>query len=138
MKDEKNAAYNWNLSSDIAVGTKNRKPQIVIRVNGGTHLNAALAKNSDLYDKEYVKAKKLDSPNNIIVGLIFSNKEEVGKTVKLGWSKDDEGNKKNAGFSGKAMFQNAGVNLKKGPFKIEPKIQDYEGNKIFILEIPKS
>ncbi len=64
--------------------------------------------------------------------MTFLENEE-DDTFKLAWGKD----KKNAGFSGRSILSESGVDLKKFPVSIEPKVQDYNNKKIFVLEFNK-
>ena len=125
--------YNWKKAEVIKVGVRGNKPKITLRKSGGVHLNSAFIRDKNLQNMEYVKALIIKDEKKIAIGLIFSDKK-TENSLKLAFGKD----KKNAGFSGRSIFTEAGFDYKKkAPLHFEPKTEDYEGGKIFVIELLK-
>lgn len=126
-------AYSWNNANVVIVGTRSRKPKVTIRRAGGVHLNSALIREYNLQDKQYVKALILKEEKKVVIGFIFLDKKEEN-TLKLAFGKEN----KNAGFSGRSIFTEAGFDTeKRAPVSFEPKVENYEGDRIFIIELKK-
>jgi len=124
--------HQWEKAETIEIGIRNIKPLILIRKNGGVHLNSALVRKYNLHNK-YVEVKILSEENKSIIGFVFTDKKR-DNLLTLAFGKD----KKNASFSGRSIFTKAKFDVKrKAPISIEPKIEEYEGNKIFVIELKK-
>jgi len=123
--------YNWNKSEIVKVGIRGDKPKIMIRKAGSVHLNSSFVRENNIQDKKYVRALIIKEKEGVIIGLIFLDKKEEN-TLKLAFGKE----KKNAGFSGRSIFTAAGFNTeKKAPVSFEPRVEEYQGNKIFVFEL---
>ena len=125
--------YNWDKAQVAKVGARSKEERVIIRANGTFHLNSAFIRNNDIISKKYVKALIIKGEDKTAIGLVFLNKEEKGESLTLAWGK----NKINAGFSGRSILSEAKINLPEKSIILPPKIQEYNDDKIYVIELKK-
>jgi hypothetical protein len=125
--------HNWDKAEVIRVGIRGKKPKITVRRRGWVHLNSAFIRESGIQDKKCVKALIIKEDKKVSIGFLFLDKKE-DNTLSLAFGKE----KKNAGFSGRNVFSEAGIDTdRKVKLKFDPKTEDYKGEKIYVIELKK-
>lgn len=120
----------WNKAIVARVGVRKREPKLIISKVGGVRLNPAFVRLNELKGKKYVKTRIFNMTTKVIIGFEFMNEKEE-ETLTVGFGKNDS-----AGFSGRAVLSQAGINFKN--FKtthFQPKKEKFGNNEIYFIEL---
>jgi len=106
---------------------------------GYFRLNKYFIKEYNLEKKRFVNIKAIKRENRIIVALNFSE-QKSDSSFSLSHYESKDKKIKSVTFSGRGVFSQFNINhksvIKDKSLKLKPEIQDHDGIKYFIVEIP--
>lgn len=101
--------------------------------------NRFFIKEHGLDDVKSVKLRAVKEGSKILVAINFL-KEDEGNSFKVSFFYDDEGEIKSLSFSGRSIFSQFNLDykdiLKSKSILLKPTIQEHDGEKYFVIEIP--
>ncbi len=139
--------YNIKELQDIFSARGNRgagSSRLIINKKGIIRVNKYYAKEKEIEKMHSAKMKAKKTSNSIIGAITFledaKEKDSKKKDIfSLSRYEDDKGELKSFTLSGSSIFRSLGLKAEsviKDTIELKPEIQEFEGQKYFIFEIP--